>query len=179
MENTNMKSYNNGKLSDNICEVYIGDKRKSIKNKSTYILSCASFLQILFGNERSFKFSFIVSSISGIVTVISNMMFNINEDDYKESIENLNNVTKELILLGYDLNGDALYDGTLYKDGVIEFSDKYDNNYYVYEKEENGYYKYYELANGDLDTCLKDEMMHNDITNVIRRGLNKSKQDKK
>ena len=35
-----MKKYNNGKLSDYICEVYIGgDKRKSIKNKSTYILA--------------------------------------------------------------------------------------------------------------------------------------------
>ena len=106
-------------------------------------------------------------------------MFNINEDDYKESIENLDNVTKELILLGYDLDDDALYNGILYTDGVIEFSDKYDNNYYVYEKEENGYYKYYTLANGDLDACFKDEMMHNDITKVIRRGLNKSKQDKK
>ena len=124
-------------------------------------------------------FSFIVSSISGIITVISNTMFNINEDDYKESIENLDNVTKELILLGYDLDDDALYNGILYTDGVIEFSDKYDNNYYVYEKEENGYYKYYTLANGDLDACFKDEMMHNDITKVIRRGLNKSKQNKK
>lgn len=106
-------------------------------------------------------------------------MFNINEDDYKESIENLDNVTKELILFGYDLDDDALYNGIIYTDGVIEFSDKYDNNYYVYEKEENGYYKYYTLANGDLDACFKDEMMHNDITKVIRRGLNKSKQDKK
>ena len=176
-----MKNYNNRKLSDNICEAYIGDKRREVKNKSAYILSCALFSQILFGNEKSFKFSFIVSSISGIITVISNTMFNINEDDYKESIKNLDNVTKELILLGYDLDANALYNGsTLYiGDGVIEFSDKYDNNYYVYEKEENGYYKYYTLANGDLDACLKDEMMHNDITKVIRRGLNKSKQNKK
>ena len=79
----------------------------------------------------------------------------------------------------YDLDDDALYNGILYTDGVIEFSDKYDNNYYVYEKEENGYYKYYTLANGDLEACLKDEMKHNDITKVIRRGLNKSKQNKK
>lgn len=137
------------------------------------------FSQILFGNEKSFKFSFIVSSISGIITVISNTMFNINEDNYKESIENLDNVTKELILLGYDLDDDALYNGTLYKDGVIEFSNKYDNNYYIYEKEENKCYKYYELTNDNLDACLKDEMMNNDITKVIKRGLNKSKQDKK
>ncbi len=89
------------------------------------------FSQILFGNEKSFKFSFIISSIFGIITVISNTMFNINEDNYKESIENLDNVTKELILLGYDLDDDALYNGTLYKDGVIEFSNKYDNNYYI------------------------------------------------
>lgn len=174
-----MKKYNNRKLSDNFYEVYIGDKRREAKNISAYTLSCALFSQILFGNEKSFKFSFIVSSISGIITVISNTMFNINEDDYKESIENLDNVTKELILFGYDLDDDALYNGTIYTDGVIEFSDKYDNNYYVYEKEENGYYKYYTLANGDLDACLKDEMKHNDITKVIRRGLNKSKQDKK
>lgn len=137
------------------------------------------FSQILFGNEKSFKFSFIVSSISGIITVISNTMFNINEDNYKESIENLDNVTKELILLGYDLDDDALYNGTLYKDGVIEFSNKYDNNYYIYEKKENKCYKYYELTNDNLDACLKDEMMNNDITKVIKRGLNKSKQDKK
>lgn len=106
-------------------------------------------------------------------------MFNINEDNYKESIENLDNVTKELILLGYDLDDDALYNGTLYKDGVIEFSNKYDNNYYIYEKEANKCYKYYELTNDNLDACLKDEMMNNDITKVIKRGLNKSKQDKK
>lgn len=137
------------------------------------------FSQILFGNEKSFKFSFIVSSISGIITVISNTMFNINEDNYKESIENLDNVTKELILLGYDLDYDALYNGTLYKDGVIEFSNKYDNNYYIYEKKENKCYKYYELTNDNLDACLKDEIMNNDITKVIKRGLNKSKQDKK
>lgn len=137
------------------------------------------FSQILFGNEKSFKFSFIVSSISGIITVISNTMFDINEDNYKESIENLDNVTKELILLGYDLDDDALYNGTLYKDGVIEFSNKYDNNYYIYEKKENKCYKYYELTNDNLDACLKDEMMNNDITKVIKRGLNKSKQDKK
>lgn len=137
------------------------------------------FSQILFGNEKSFKFFFIVSSISGIITVISNTMFNINEDNYKESIENLDNVTKELILLGYDLDDDALYNGTLYKDGVIEFSNKYDNNYYIYEKKENKCYKYYELTNDNLDACLKDEMMNNDITKVIKRGLNKSKQDKK
>lgn len=137
------------------------------------------FSQILFGNEKSFKFSFIVSSISGIITVISNTMFNINEDNYKESIENLDNVTKELILLGYDLDDDALYNGTLYKDEVIEFSNKYDNNYYIYEKKENKCYKYYELTNDNLDACLKDEMMNNDIIKVIKRGLNKSKQDKK
>lgn len=137
------------------------------------------FSQILFGNEKSFKFSFIVSSISGIITVISNTMFNINEDNYKESIENLDNVTKELILLGYDLDDDVLYNVTLYKDGVIEFSNKYDNNYYIYEKKENKCYKYYELTNDNLDACLKDEMMNNDITKVIKRGLNKSKQDKK
>lgn len=174
-----MGKNNNEKLLDNFYEVYIGYNMKEIKNISTYTLSCALLTQILFGNEKSFKFSFIVSSISGIITVISNTLFNINEDNYKESIENLDNVTKELILFGYDLDDDALYDCILYKDGVIEFSDKYDNNYYVYEKEENGYYKYYELANGDLDACLKDEMMHNDITKVIRRGLNKGKQDKK
>ena len=174
-----MKKYNNRKLSDNFYEVYIGDKRRDVKNKSAYILSCALFSQILFGNEKSFKFSFIVSSISGIITVISNTMFNINEDNYKESIENLDNVTKELILLGYDLDDDALYNGTLYKDEVIEFSNKYDNNYYIYEKKENKCYKYYELTNDNLDACLKDEMMNNDIIKVIKRGLNKSKQDKK
>ena len=49
----------------------------------------------------------------------------------------------------------------------------------MFMKRKNGYYKYYTLANGDLDACLKDEMKHNDITKVIRRGLNKSKQNKK
>ena len=164
------------KLSDELYEVYIGDKRKDIKKKSAYVLTCALFSQILFGNEKSFKFSFIVSSISGIITVISNTMFNINEDDYKESIENLDNVTKELILFGYDLDDDALCNATFYKDGVIEFSDKYENYYYIYEKKENNDYKYYELVNDNLDFCLKDEKMHTDITKVIKKGLNKSKQ---
>ena len=84
-----MKKYNNRKLSDNFYEVYIGDKRREVKNISAYTLSCALVSQILFGNEKSFKFSFIVSSISGIITVISNTMFNINEDDYKENLKSL------------------------------------------------------------------------------------------
>ena len=112
------------RLSDNLYEVYVWDKIKKFKNISTYALACALFSQILFGNEKSSKFSFIVSSIFGIITVISNTMFNINEDNYKESIENLDNVTKELILLGYDLDDDALYNGTLYTNGVIEFFGK-------------------------------------------------------
>ena len=64
--------------------------------------------------------------------MVSNFKFKSNKKHYKESLENLDNVTKELILLGYD-----------------------------------------------LDACFLDETMHNDITKAIKRGLNKSKQDKK
>lgn len=167
------------RLSDNIYEVYVGDKIKNVKNISAYTLAWTLFLQIFLGNERSYKFSFVVSSISGIIAAVSNAIFNFNKKYYNESIENLDNVTKELILLGYDLDDDALCNSTFYVDGLIEFTDKYDNNYYIYEKEENGYYKYYTLANVDLDACLLDETLHNDITKVIKRGLNKSKQDKK
>lgn len=167
------------RLSDNIYEVYVGDKIKNVKNISAYTLAWTLFLQIFLGNQRSYKFSFVVSSISGIIAAVSNAIFNFNKKYYNESIENLDNVTKELILLGYDLDDDALCNSTFYVDGLIEFTDKYDNNYYIYEKEENEYYKYYTLANGDLDACLLDETLHNDITKVIKRGLNKSKQDKK
>ncbi len=112
--------------------------------------------------------------------MVSNFKFKSNKKHYKESLENLDNVTKELILLGYDLDANALYNGTYYiGDGVIEFSDKYGDNYYICEFEENGCYRYYELANDDLDACFLDETMHNDITKAIKRGLNKSKQDKK
>ena len=167
------------RLSDNIYEVYVGDKIKNVKNISAYTLAWTLFLQIFLGNERSYKFSFVVSSISGIIAAVSNAIFNFNKKYYNESIENLDNVTKELILLGYDLDDDSLCSSTFYVDGLIEFTDKYDNNYYIYEKEENECFKYYELANNDLDTCLLDETLHNDITKVIKRGLNKSKQDKK
>lgn len=167
------------RLSDNIYEVYVGDKIKNVKNISAYTLAWTLFLQIFLGNERSYKFSFVVSSISGIIAAVSNAIFNFNKKYYNESIENLDNVTKELILLGYDLDDDALCNSTFYVDGLIEFTDKYDNNYYIYEKEENECFKYYELANNDLDACLLDETLHNDITKVIKRGLNKSKQDKK
>ena len=167
------------RLSDNIYEVYVGDKIKNVKNISAYTLAWTLFLQIFLGNERSYKFSFVVSSISGIIAAVSNAIFNFNKKYYNESIENLDNVTKELILLGYDLDDDALCNSTFYVDGLIEFTDKYDNNYYIYEKEGNGYYKYYTLANVDLDACLLDETLHNDITKVIKSGLNKSKQDKK
>lgn len=167
------------RLSDNIYEVYVGDKIKNIKNISAYTLAWTLFLQIFLGNERSYEFSFVVSSISGIIAAVSNAIFNFNKKYYNESIENLDNVTKELILLGYDLDDDALCSSTFYVDGLIEFTDKYDNNYYIYEKEENECFKYYELANNDLDACLLDETLHNDITKVIKRGLNKSKQDKK
>lgn len=120
------------RLSDNIYEVYVGDKIKNVKNISAYTLAWTLFLQIFLGNERSYKFSFVVSSISGIIAAVSNAIFNFNKKYYNESIENLDNLTKELILLGYD-----------------------------------------------LDACLLDETLHNDITKVIKRGLNKSKQDKK
>ena len=68
-----------------------------------------------------------------------------------------------------DYNGIANYDNI--KPYTIDI-----DYYYDYE---NKCYKYYSLTNDYLDACLKDEMMHNDITKVIRRGLNKSKQDKK
>ena len=39
-----MKNYNNEKLSDNFYELYIGNKRKAIRNKSAYILTWASLV---------------------------------------------------------------------------------------------------------------------------------------
>ena len=54
------------KLSENIYKLYLRDKIKSIKNKSLYTLTCTMIIQSFIGNEKSFKFSFIVGFISAL-----------------------------------------------------------------------------------------------------------------
>ena len=166
------------KLSENIYKLYLRDKIKSIKNKSLYTLTCTMIIQSFIGNEKSFKFSFIVGFISALSGLLSNISCIINKENYEESVQKLQNVAKELTLLGYDLDNNAMLDCTIYSDGLVEYYDKHDNKYFLYETEENGETKYYSFISDDVEECLNDSGMHEDITKVIKRGLNKSKQSK-
>lgn len=166
------------KLSENIYQLYLDDKRKSLKNKSLYTLGCTMIIQSFIGNEKSFKFSFIVGSISALLGLLSNISCIVNRDYHEESVQKLQNVAKELTLLGYDLDNNAMLECTIYSDGLVEYYDKHDNKYFLYETEENGETKYYSFISDDVEECLNDSGMHEDITKVIKRGLNKSKQSK-
>ena len=166
------------KLSENIYELYKDEKIKRVKNKSLYTLTCTMIIQSFIGNEKSFKFSFIVGFITSLLGLLSNISCIINKEYYEESVQNLQNVAKELNLLGYDLDNNAMLDCTIYSDGLVEYYDKYDNKYFLYETEENGETKYYSFISDDVEECLNDSGMHEDITKVIKRGLNKSKQSK-
>lgn len=165
-------------LSDNICEIYYMEKYRKIENKALYSLCCCSLIQSLIGNEKSLKFFLFTSIGSATLAAIMNFICKTNEIDYEISKEKLNNVTQELILLGYDLEDNAMLDSTAYSDGLIEYCDKYDNKYFIYELIENNAIKYYSLISDDIEECLNDEGMHQDVTKVIEKGLNKSKQNK-
>lgn len=166
------------KLSENIYELYKDEKIKRVKNKSLYTLTCTMIIQSFIGNEKSFKFSFIVGFITSLLGLLSNISCIKNKEYYEESVQNLQNVAKELTLLGYDLDNNAMLDCTIYSDGLVEYYDKYDNKYFLYETEENGETKYYSFISDNVEECLNDSGMHEDITKVIKRGLNKSKQSK-
>ena len=84
---------------------------------------------------------------------------------------------RELIILGYDLDNDAIKESTVYTDYengyLIEYCDKYDNLYYIYQLINDNEVKYYLLDSDDVDECLENENMREDITKIIEKGLNK------
>jgi len=166
------------KLTNDILEVYYGDRSKKIKNMALYSFCCCNLIQSFLGNEKSLKFSLIASLATGALAMFENFICKISIFDYEISKRRLNDVTQELILLGYDLEDNAMLDSTAYSDGLIEYCDKYDNKYFIYESIENNKIKYYSLISDDIEECLNDDGMHQDITKVIEKGLNRSKQNK-
>ena len=66
---------------------------------------------------------------------------------------------RELIILGYDLDNDAIKESTVYtdyEDGyLIEYYDKYDNLYYIYQLINDNEVKYYLLDSDDVDECIE------------------------
>lgn len=165
-------------LTDDICEVYYGDRGKKIKNMALYSFCCCTLIQSFLGNEKSLKFSLLVSLGAGVLAMFENFIYKVSMFDYEISKRKLKDVTQELILLGYDLDDDAIINSTAYSDGLIEYCDKYDNKYFIYELMEDNQTKYYSLISDDIEECLNDEEMCKDITKVIEKGLNKSKQNK-
>lgn len=167
------------RLSDEIYEIYYDEKIRKRRNLLFYTLGCNATIQMLIGNEESFNISFIVSLISGALACIHNKIYKVNKPYYEESIEKLKNVVNELILLGYDLEENALEKSTLWSDGLIEYNDKYDNTYFIYQDAKNkNDVRYYFLISNDVGECLSDCGMREDITEIINKGLSKSKQNK-
>lgn len=166
------------KLSEDIYEVCYGDRNKKIKNFSLYSLCCCSFIQSLIGNEKSLNFSLLIAIVTGSLAALENFICKSKEIDYEISKKNLLNVTQELILLGYDLDDNAMLDSTIYSDGLIEYKDKHGNRYFLYELIKNNQIKYYSLISDDIEECLNDKELYKDVTKIIKRGLNKSKQNK-
>lgn len=166
------------KLSENIYDIYIHEKDEDIRNKSLYVLGCALLVQSLVGNEKTLKPSIVVYIVSGLIAVLSEAHHKLTKEDYLDSMERLRNVSEELTLLGYDLDINAMLDCTLYQDGLIAYQDKYENTYYLYECIKDDEVRYYSLITDDIDECLSNKGMSEDVTKIIKRGLNKQKSKK-
>ena len=66
-----------------------------------------------------------------------------------------------------------MFNCTLFDDGLIEYKDKYNNKYYLYECIKDNEEKYYSLINDDIEECLNTDGMSEDITKIIKKALNK------
>lgn len=165
-------------LLENIYKIYREDKKRKSRNLYLYTSFCTVMTQLFIGNDETSKITFLIAYASVLMGTIKGISYYKNKYQYNQSIENLINVAKELMLLGYDLDDDAIVKSTFYVDGLIEYQDKYDNMYFIYETKENDETKYYSLISDDVDECMGDDGMHKDITKVIKEGLNKSKQNK-
>lgn len=164
-------------LSDNIFEIYYANKRKKIRNVALCSFFSSLLAQTCVGNDNSFK-AFLAACLATTFTAgITNLSWLVNKKCYKDSKRKLNNVGRELIILGYDLDNDAIKESTVYtdyEDGyLIEYCDKYDNLYYIYQLINDDEVKYYLLDSDDVDECLENQNMREDITKIIEKGLNK------
>ena len=164
-------------LSDNIFEIYYANKRKKIRNVALCSLCGSLLAQTCVGNDNSFK-AFLAACLATTFTAgITNLSWLVNKKCYKDSKRKLNNVGRELIILGYDLDNDAIKESTVYtdyQDGyLIEYYDKYDNPYYIYESTKGNEVKCYFLDSDDVEECFENEDMKKDITKIIEKGLNK------
>lgn len=164
-------------LSDNIFEIYYANKRKKIRNVALCSFFSSLLAQTCVGNDNSFK-AFLAACLATTFTAgITNLSWLVNKKCYKDSKRKLNNVGRELIILGYDLDNDAIKESTVYtdyQDGyLIEYYDKYDNPYYIYESTKGNEVKYYFLDSDDVEECFENEDMKKDITKIIEKGLNK------
>lgn len=164
-------------LSDNLFEIYLGNKRQKIRNVALCSLCGSLLAQTCVGNDNSFKVFLAACLATTFTAGITNLSWLVNKKYYKDSKRKLNNVGRELIILGYDLDNDAIKESTVYtdyEDGyLIEYYDKYDNLYYIYQLINDNEVKYYLLDSDDVDECLENENMREDITKIIEKGLNK------
>ncbi len=163
----------NNSLSDNLLYVYYMSQKEDRKNKLLYFLSCLIIAQAFVGNEKTLRFSIPIGIICTLAATYYKLLFNTYVRGYLKSIENLQNVSKELMLLGYDLDINAMFNCTLFDDGLIEYKDKYNNKYYLYECIKDNEEKYYSLINDDVEECLNTDGMSEDITKIIKKALNK------
>ena len=164
-------------LSDNIFEIYYANKRKKIRNVALCSFFSSLLAQTCVGNDNSFK-AFLAACLATTFTAgIADFSWLANKKYYKVSKRKLNDIARELIILGYDLDKEAIEESTIYtdyQDGyLIEYYDKYDNPYYIYESTKGNEVKYYFLDSDDVEECFENEDMKKDITKIIEKGLSK------
>ena len=129
--------------------------------------------QMLIGNHGSFFLAAPSVTIASVETIRTFKKCKNYGKTYKEDSNCLDNITNELILLGYDLKQDALQKAEYYDLGIIKFKDKYDNDYLFYEDDSLNYF----IENDSIRTKECTNYRQN-VTEQVIKGVNKSKQDK-
>lgn len=125
--------------------------------------------QVLIGHEGSFYLAAPLAVISSTQTINEFKKYKKYCKTYKEASNYLDNITSELILLGYDLKQDALQNAENYENNSIRFKDNHDNKYLLYEDEQLNYF---------IKADFKDADCSQNVTKQIIKGLSKSKQNK-
>jgi hypothetical protein len=165
--------YQKDVLSSNLYYVAGTDMFSDISKKAVYTAAWTVGAQIAVGNENSLKFSIPVAIVSSVTSLLLGKQVNRNKDEYNNALNRLKNVSEELMLLGYDIERDAIEKCTIYTDGLIIFSDKEENEYKLYEKNDKDGVEYYLLYKDDIDYSISDIKFHENITYQIKRGLTK------
>ena len=146
-----------------------GTYKKFERNGARFLgLSLSTFLFGAFNSDEDFqKILFGVSIIASLSTIGAGMLLYLKRNKYERTIKRLDDIDRQLCILGYEI--DSFKDSCdVYREGVIAFLDRYDNEYYLYEDEDN---EYYILYSDSLENCLDKGTKRENITKIIREKL--------